>query len=102
MYKCKSFEDNRLMWDSKNDQAIPHRLTIAGCVRLFYIRRMKQLLIFLVTLMLGWLGARAGTIRGRVSEPGTGEALAGVSVEIAGLHRVALSGLDGSYVFQRI
>jgi outer membrane receptor protein involved in Fe transport len=63
---------------------------------------MKQLLILLVMSMLGWLGARAGTIRGRVSEPRTGEALAGVFVEIVGLHRMTLSGLDGSYLFQRI
>jgi hypothetical protein len=63
---------------------------------------MRQLLIFLIISTVGWPGVRAGTIHGRVSEPRTGEALAGVLVEISGLHRMTLSGLDGSYVFKRM
>ena len=61
---------------------------------------MKQLLIFL--MIVGSPGVRAGTIRGRVTDTGTGEALAGVTVQIHELNRATVSGLDGSYVLRGI
>lgn len=44
----------------------------------------------------------AGTIRGHVSDPHSGEALPGIVVEIKALNRATISGLDGSYLFRNI
>jgi len=63
---------------------------------------MQKLLISLLLLLMGTVDLYAGTIRGRIHDPGTGEALAGIVVEIRVLNRVALSGLDGSYVFKHV
>ena len=71
-------------------------MTIGFGRRAIYIRRMKKLLVGLFILIAGVVTADAGTIRGRVTDPATGEVLVGVTVQIRDLKKAAMSGLDGS------
>ena len=71
-------------------------------MRSIYIRRMKKLLIGLVVLLVSVAGVRAGTIRGRVTDPHTGEALVGVTVQIRELKKLTMTGLDGAYEFRNV
>lgn len=63
---------------------------------------MKKLLIGLVILLAEVFAAKAGTIRGRLTDPHTGEALVGVTLQIRELKRATMSGLDGGFEFRNV
>lgn len=60
--------------------------------------RLLIVILFLFTSLHGF----SGTIRGKVTDAGTGEALVGVTLQIKELHKSVMTGLDGAYSLKNI
>ncbi len=63
---------------------------------------MIRLLIFFLLTIFIVPTTKAGVLKGKVIDPGSGEGVVGASVEIKELHKEVLTGLDGSYVLKNI
>lgn len=63
---------------------------------------MLRLLIILILTTTVSLSMRAGVIKGKVTDPVSGEAVVGAIVEIKELHKEVVTGLDGSYILKNI
>ncbi len=59
-------------------------------------------LLLMTLLLLTFLHGFSGTIRGKVTDAGTGEVLVGVTLQIKELHKSVMTGLDGSYTLKNI
>jgi outer membrane receptor protein involved in Fe transport len=63
---------------------------------------MQRIIIFVFFSFLSYSYCFSSTIRGKVTDTHTGEALIGASVQVEGLHKAVLSGLDGSYIIKNV
>jgi len=59
-------------------------------------------LTIIIPLLFTFFHGFAGTIRGKVIDAGTGEALVGVTLQIKELHKSVMTGLDGAYSLKNI
>jgi hypothetical protein len=59
-------------------------------------------LTIIIPLLFTFLHGFSGTIRGKVTDAGTGEVLVGVTLQIKELHKFVMTGLDGSYSLKNI
>ena len=63
---------------------------------------MRKLTSVIVLTIFSLTTALAGTIRGKVIDAVTGEAMAGITIHLSPIHKSAITGLDGSYTFKNI
>src|SRR5580700_1823448 len=63
---------------------------------------MRKLTSVILLTIFSLTTTLAATIRGKVVDAVTGEAMVGITVQLATLHKSTVTGLDGSYTFKNI
>ncbi len=63
---------------------------------------MQKLLGVITLTIFTFTTVLAGTIRGKIVDATTGEAMVGITIQLREIHRTTFTGLDGSYTFKNI